>query len=61
MRKTKIFMNKKLQLDLSISESKIVLSESKIVIHEFLYDYVKTKHEKKDNHVTWIQVVLLPT
>ena len=43
-------MNKSVYLSLSI------LKISKIVVHEFWYDYVKPKYRKKQqqNSVTWI-------
>ena len=41
MRKTQVFMNKPVYLGLSI----LVLS--KIVIYEFLYDYIKPKYKEK--------------
>ena len=49
MRKTQILLNKPVYLGLPILES------SKIVIHEFCYDYAKPKHRKKC--VIWIQAV----
>ena len=41
MKRTPILMNKPVYLGLSISEI------SKIVTHDFLYDYVKTKYREK--------------
>ena len=41
MKKTQIFMNKPVYLGLSILEI------SEIVMHEFYYDYMKTKYGEK--------------
>ena len=31
-----------------------ILELSEILVHEFWYDYVKLKHNGKQNSVTWI-------
>ena len=36
-----------------------ILEISKTVMYEFWYDYVKLKYDKKQNYVTWIQIVSL--
>ena len=46
-------MNKHVYLSLSI------LKISKIVMYEFWYDYIKLNMVKKQNSVTWIQIVSL--
>ena len=46
-----IFMNKPVYLGLSMLEI------SKIVLHEFWYDYGQPKYGEK-NYVTWIQIAL---
>ena len=48
-------MNKPFYLGLS------VLELSKILMYEFLYDYVKPKYGEKQNYVLWIQRVSLYT
>ena len=50
MKRIWTLMNKSVYLSLSI------LKISKIVMHEFWYDYVKPKYRKKQqqNSVTWI-------
>ena len=48
---TKILMNKRVYLGLSIIEL------SKILTYEFWYDYVKPKYGEEQNCVIWIQIV----
>ena len=44
MRKTQAFMNKPAYVGLSILDKFPI----KVVIHELRYDYIKTKHKKKN-------------
>ena len=53
MRKTQIFMNKPVHLDLS------VLELNKTVMCEFWYDYIKPKYQEQAK--LWIQTALLST
>ena len=54
-KKTQIPMNKHVYLGISILEL------SKILMNEFLYDYVKPKYGEDENWVIWIQTVSLYT
>ena len=36
----------------------LILEISKLSMYEFCYDYLKTKYEKKQNYVTWLQRAL---
>ena len=55
MKKSKIYMDKPVYLELSIQKL------SKIVMHEFCYDYVKPKYGKKQNCYIWIEKASLDT
>ena len=45
-------MNKSVYLGL------LILELSKILMHEFCYDYVKLKYAEKQRFIIWIQVSL---
>ena len=55
MKKTEILITKPVFLGLSIWEL------SRILMYKFWYDHVKPKNDEKQNHVIWIQIVLLYT
>ena len=54
-KKTETIMNKPVCLGL------LILELSKILMHEFWYDYIKPKYSGKPNFVIWIQTVSLYT
>ena len=52
MKKTKVKMNKPINLDL------LILEISKTLMHEFWYDYMKPKCGDNVNYVIWILIAL---
>ena len=52
IKKPEILLNKPVCLGL------LILELSKILMHEFCYDYVKLKYGEKQSFIIWIQVSL---